>query len=240
MLFRSTGSVGKTVQYELLNFSNTYQEFPTAKISWSMGSNPQTTINIDANADIPYTSTQTLLDSNSLYFTATGITTNKDVSPVINTERLSLFAVKNLIENNTNTSVNGELLPYANDISANRARYITQIVNLEQGFESNAFKLVLSVNKPVGSTIQAFVKYQTVEQTKKFHDNPYIQLIPKMGLAKFDSYSTKTEDEFVDIEFDLPQDAPIEFNKFVVKLCLYSNNAAYVPRVKDLRGIAVL
>jgi len=73
-----------------------------------------------------------------------------------------------------------------------------------------------------------------------FHENNYVQLIPKMGASTFDNYYTQYEEEYVDIEFDLPIDSPIEFNKFAIKLCLYSENPAYVPKVKDLRGIAVL
>ena len=237
-----TGSVGKTLQYELLNFNNTYQEFDSAKISWTMMSvlgGVETPI--DANSDIPYTSPQTLADGSSLYFTATAITTNEDICPVINTERMSLFAVHNLIENNTNVEINGELDAYASDIgTVKRARYITKIVTLEDGFESNNFKLILSVNKPIGTKVQAFIKYQTIEQTKNFHDNEYVQLTPKMGTSAFDSYYTQYEDDFVDVQFDLPSDSPVEFNRFAIKICLYSDNAAYVPRIKDLRGIAVL
>ena len=237
-----TASLGKTVQYELLNLNNAYQEFENAKISWTTG----TSVNfiddtINANDDIKYTSTQTLLDSGKLYFTATGITTNKDISPVINTERLTLFAVKNLIENSNNIELNGELNPYASETTnIRRARYITKIVTLEDGFESNGFKLILSVNKPTGSKIQAFLKTQTVEQTRNFHENPYVQMVPKMGATAFDAYSTQYEDEFVDVEFDLPPTSSAEFIRFAIKICLYSENAAYVPRVKDMRGIAVL
>lgn len=237
-----TAAVGKTVQYELLNLNNTYQEFENAKISWATGSSVNfVNTNINANDDIIYTSTQTLLDSQKLYFTATGITTNKDISPVINTERLTLFAVKNLIENVNNVEVNGELSPYATESGViRRARYITKIVTLEDGFGSSGFKLILSVNKPAGTKIQTFLKAQPAEQTKNFHENPYVQMIPKMGTTAFDSYFTQYEDEFVDVEFDLPPTSSAEFIRFAIKICLYSENAAYVPRVKDMRGIAVL
>jgi hypothetical protein len=60
-----------------------------------------------------------------------------------------------------------------------------------------------------------------------------------MGVTAFDNYFTST-DSFVDVKFTLPTDAPAPFNKFAIKICLYSDNAAYVPRVQDLRGIAVL
>jgi hypothetical protein len=236
-----TASVGKALEYELLNFSNAYQAFSTAQISWSMGPTLNSiATNFNANENIIYNTTQTLLDGENLYFQATGITTNKDISPVINMERMSLFVVKNLIENNNNLETNTELNSYASELNKSRARYITKIINLEQGFESSGFKLILAVNKPAGTKIQAFLKYQPIEQTTNFHQNSYIQLVPKMGLSEFDAYSTQFEDQFVDVEFDLPQSNSVEFNRFAVKICLYSDNAASIPQVKDLRGVAVL
>lgn len=235
-------NIGKELSYEIMNFNNSYQEFDVAKIAWSMGKTSNAdTENIIANENIQYTNTQILAPSERLYFKASGITTNRDVTPVINKERLSGFFVKNIIENNSNNDSNGETNPYANQIgSNNRSRYITKIVTLEDGFESSGFKLIFAVNKPIGTKIHAFLKYQTVEQTRNFHENSYVQLIPKMGAEIFDNYYTQYDDEYVDIEFDLPIDSAIEYNKFAIKICLYSENPAYIPKVKDLRGIALL
>jgi hypothetical protein len=239
-----TEDFDSNINYQLMNLSASYQEFSNATLSWSYGSSSNLIVNdVNPNENFAFTTSQVLTSGQNLYFQAVGITTNKDISPVINKERLSAFFVNNLIENNTNLQTNGELLPYASGSSQTdltRARYISKIVTLEEGFESNGFKLVLSVNKPTGTKIQAFLKYQTVEQTQEFHENPYVQLIPKMGEIKFDNFFTQREEQFVDVEFDLPQNTPIEFNKFAIKLCLYSNNPAYVPKIKDLRGIAVL
>jgi len=237
-----TESSGKDFQYELLNFSNSYQEFDEAKISWGISTTPNGPFtNIDANEDIEYTTTNTLRDGDSLYFRATGLTTNKDICPVINSERLSCFLVKNNIENDYNSASNGELNPYASDYGTmRRARYITKIVTLEEGFESSGFKLILSVNKPVGTKIKTFIKYQSSEQTKNFHDNPYVELIPDMGINQFNNFFTKISDNYVDIPFSLPTDTTAPYNKFAIKICLFSDNAAYVPKIQDLRGIAVL
>jgi hypothetical protein len=233
------------INYETMNFSNAYQEFNTAKVSWEATEPEGNNVNgpyfpIFANKDISYEGTKTIPAGNSLYFKATARTLNKDVCPVINTERLSTIFVKNIVENDYSVQTNGELNPYASDNGEyKRARYITKIVNLEEGFESSGFKLILAVNKPVGSKIQAFLKYQTAEQTQKFHENEYVQLIPDMGVTAFDNYATPG-DSFVDVKFTLPEDAIAPFNKFAIKLCLYTENAARVPKVQDLRGIAVL
>ena len=131
--------------------------------------------------------------------------------------------------------------PYANDFGdIKRTRYITKIVTLEEGFESTGFKLILSVNKPVGTKIKAFLKYQPAEQTKTFHENPYVELVPDMGSSAFDNFFTRTEEEYVDVQFALPVDSSSPYNKFAIKLCLFSDNPAFVPKIQDLRGIAVL
>jgi hypothetical protein len=41
-------------------------------------------------------------------------------------------------------------------------------------------------------------------------------------------------------EFNLEDIQESVDNKFAIKICLYSENAAYVPKIQDLRGIAVL
>jgi hypothetical protein len=239
-----TNVAGKDVKYELLNLNNAYQEFDVSRLFWRISDN--NTLNgtyspINANENVKYTSTKTLLDGESLYFKATALTTSKDVCPILNTERMSAFLVKNLIENNSSTQTNGELNPYANDFGdIKRTRYITKIVTLEEGFESTGFKLILSVNKPVGTKIKAFLKYQPAEQTKTFHENPYVELVPDMGSSAFDNFFTRTEEEYVDVQFALPVDSSSPYNKFAIKLCLFSDNPAFVPKIQDLRGIAVL
>ncbi len=246
--YGETTTQQQTLKYETLNFSSAYQDFtPGATVKWQISTNNGTTwTDIESGRDVHYTSTQTLNSGQKLIFKAEGITRNKDVCPIINSERLSVFTIKNIIESNSDTATNGELLPYANHIADNidtfkRARYISRIVNLDTGFESSGFKLALAVNKPAGTKIQAFLKYQPEEQTNEFHTNPWVRLIPEMGLEEFDNFTSLSEDKYTDIKFDLPETNTLSvYNKFAIKICLYTNNEALVPKIKDLRGVAVL
>jgi hypothetical protein len=59
------------------------------------------------------------------------------------------------------------------------------------------------------------------------------------NLSNFDAFSSDTPNDFRDIEFSLDADL-LPFNKFCIKICLYSDNAWDVPKVKDLRAVAIL
>ena len=138
-------------------------------------------------------------------------------------------------------SANGELNPYAASTqqgSIARARYVSRVVTLEDGFESNNLKCVLTLHKPENTNIQVFAKVQETYSTGEFHQNSYVQMTP--NITNFDSFYTTNPNEFVEVEFDLPSDTSSSFNRFCIKICMYSTNTAYVPKIKDMRAMAVL
>jgi hypothetical protein len=238
------------LKYETLNFSSSYQEFDQCKVGWEVsedGGNQWTVITPNENID--YNETKSIAaQTGKLMFRATATTTDPNVSPIINVDRLSAFVVKNIIENGFTDP--DELLPFATHYADNinefkRTRYITRIVTLEEGFEATGFKMLLAVNKPAGTKIKVFLKYQPMEETRDFHINPWVELVPDMGVTEFDNYSTPNSGVYIDVPFaylnsDGLNDTLSQYNKFAIKICLYAPNAAIVPKVTDLRGIAVL
>lgn len=238
--------------FELFNVNSRYFDFNSCRSQWVVETSPlsnpssQTTFTVQPN-------TNTETDQTYFYGIRTGVvetelpfnlsisalTTNKDVSPVIDLQSLCFFAVKNLVEGN-DAANNGETNPYAPvGVSGNvaRARYISRIVTLEDGFDSTNMKCTIAINKPIGANIQVFVKTQDTENTDDFHSSPYLLMTPNM--SNFDAFSSDTPNDFRDIEFSLDSDL-LPFNKFCIKICLYSDNAWDVPKVKDLRAVAIL
>mgnify|MGYP003388703681 CR=1 FL=1 len=177
-------------------------------------------------------------------------TQDSKISPVIDLTRFDLVAVENLINNNTDTNPespgwNGELNSRAHmpGISGTNyvagatggsgvCRYITRRVQLEDGFESNKMNVYMDAYRPDGSTIQAFMKYATPEHEGEFDDIGYIQLS--------EVTPTTYSDEIKEVRFEsVTGDIAEEFDRFAIKIVLSASNNSKVPRIKDLRAIAL-
>jgi hypothetical protein len=237
-------------KFELLNINSRYFDFNSCRSNWTVVAVPSSeggspvTLSVEPNSNIELSNTYsygTRTGSTSteipLRLTINCETTNKDVCPVIDLQSLSFYAINNLVESNDSAN-NGEINPFVPVTTGTpRARYISRVVTLEDGFDSNNMKVVLSVSKPIGTNIQVFVKTQDTESTDDFHSFGYTQLTS--NVQNFDSYYTQGE-EFREIEFNLPSDTTTPFNKFCVKVCLYSNLPWNVPKIRDLRAVAVL
>lgn len=196
---------------------------------------PNTTINLQAQYIYGTLTSNQIIDAK---FTIKAKTLNKDITPIIDIDKLGFITTTNKIEFNDGEE-NGELLPYANyDIGSSRARYISKIVTLEEGFESNNCKVILTLNKPKNTNIQVFAKLQSAYSTGDFHNENYIKLIPENELL-FDSYSSSA-DEWKEFVFNLPKESDEPFNKFCIKICLYSSNLNIVPKIKDMRAVTVI
>ena len=229
--------------YETANLVGSYVDFESCRTQWELISTPVVNNNqsvsvIEPNKNFELTTRSIYSSDKNAQIELSASTTNRDVSPVIDLDAMDLFTIRNLVESDDSIS-NGETNPYASAVQQGtiaRARYISRVVTLQDGFESNNLRCILAINKPAGTNIQVFGKVQDAYSTSEFHDNDYIKMIPNVN--NFDDYTT--ENQFVEVEFSLPEDTASSFNKFCVKICLYSTNSAYVPKVKDLRALAVL
>jgi hypothetical protein len=235
-------------KFELFNINSKFVDFNSCRTSWTAIITPSqngtsNTLSIEPNTNVELYNTfsyGTRLPNTQKPFllTINALTTNKDVCPIIDMQALSLFAVNNLVESD-DSATNGELDPFVPiTIGIPRARYISRVVTLEDGFDSSNMKVVLSVNKPVGTNIQVFAKVQDSESTEDFHSYNYIPLLP--NVTNYGSFFTERPDEFREVEFEMDQDTQTPYNKFCVKVCLYSDSPWNVPKIRDLRAISVL
>ena len=176
------------------------------------------------------------------------ISNDDAISPVMDKDRLTAIIIENRVNDALDTNLqssnyNGELEPRAfepqnPDTGVGRgpiARYITRLVTLEPGFESNDLRVFLTVNKQLATEVQVFVKVQTPEEEGEFENERFIQL------NRTKNPISENDEDFREIEFELPLPLAEPFNKFVVKVTLYSfDKGITVPKVRDLRAIAVI
>ena len=124
------------------------------------------------------------------------------------------------------------------------ARYVSRRVTLEDGFDATDLKVILSAYKPLGTDIHLYYKVKAESDTQDFDDKTYVlmsQETPSSIVSGTEDdikeYVYKTADEKIEytsntVNYDT-------FKTFSVKVVMTSNNATIVPKVRDLRAIAL-
>lgn len=110
-----------------------------------------------------------------------------------------------------------------------RAKYITRKIDLKN--LSTAFNIRMTVSKPAGSDIEVYFKSQNSNlDTGTFEEKEYRKL--DLGVIPI-----TTKGEYLEIESTI--DGLLDFDAFVFKIIMKSNNIAIYPEVRDLRIIAL-
>ena len=125
------------------------------------------------------------------------------------------------------------------------AKYITRKVTLEDGFDAQDIKLHVTAYKPQTASLVAYVKILSVEDPENFDDKPYIELVQETP----SSVHSLNEQDYREFIFRSEGNALSytddngtkykKFKTFSIKLGLLSTNTTDVPRIKDLRALAL-
>ena len=127
------------------------------------------------------------------------------------------------------------------------ARYITKQIILADGFDAGDLRVFLAANKPVGTEITVFVKILSGSDSVEFKDRPYQKLVcinptvsPSATPFEYRDYEYRPSatDNFITYTSDagVTYDS---FKSFAVKIVMTSSDPAVIPKVKDLRIIAL-
>lgn len=112
--------------------------------------------------------------------------------------------------------------------SSSKAKYFTRTIDLET--PSTALVLRLAASTPGNSSVEVYYKIRNYGETTSFTTKEFTRL--SLGTMK-----STLPDQFVDYE-KLIDDLP-EFTGIIVKIVLKSSDISVVPKVKDLRIIAL-
>jgi hypothetical protein len=127
------------------------------------------------------------------------------------------------------------------------ARYITKPVTLADGFDAGDLRVFISANKMGNSEVEVFYKVLSALDDTEFKDRPYQKLV----CVNPTTTPSKTDTEFREYEY---RPSLIEnqitytsedgvtydtFKTFAIKIVMTSTDPAIVPKVKDLRVIAL-
>lgn len=141
------------------------------------------------------------------------------------------------------TSNNGdtELLP-AGGLA--KSKYMTRKVILANGFESTDIVVRFNANTPAGSTVKVYYKAANIDGSTTLEQTPYYEMV----LAeRNNAYMTQfVEHKFVCDYATPPSDVRYAllskgvFNQFLIKIVMLSANTLVVPKIRDLRAIALI
>ena len=148
-----------------------------------------------------------------------------NVSPIIDTDRLSVTLVSNRINNPSNP--NSALLPAGDD---HTAAYITKVATLTN--PSSSIKLIFAGYRPPNTFIKPLYRVVPTGSTESIDTIGY-EFFPTSDAT----IPATTENElYQDYEYEVNG---LDFTAFQIKLVFVSPNQAFVPIIKDFRAIAL-
>lgn len=189
----------------------------------------------------------TLSGAKSLQLKATMTSSDPFLSPVVDLQRASVFAISNVI-NNANTSETS-----ATGGSA-KAKYISRPVVLADGQDAEDIKLVLTAFRPPTADIKVYIKILNGSDSTLFKDRPWQVL--EMGTAVSTIYSDSQSGNFNEYDFNFPTSVKTGsagevqytatngatytgYKIFAIKIVMLSSVTYNPPIIKDLRAVAL-
>ena len=161
-------------------------------------------------------------------------TNNDNISPVIDTQRLSAF----LIQNRLNNPIDGTTPDFVEETTTNggsaAAKYMTRPVTLTN--DATALDIRISASVQSTSKIRMYFRATSAEDARKMGDVIWTAF-NEDGTSDSIVPPSKTSVEFKEHKFSvtgLP-----EFTAFQLKVVLTGTNSSYPPQLKDMRGIAL-
>lgn len=249
--FNPTFEGSSTLTFELYNMSIKAADYPNCRVTYTPsyfdGTSTITTSAVPLNTDIILGKPGKLSSANGFNVLLNVHLTNPHISPIIDLERSGVIFIRNMVDPTEVVSgsvisgiIANEKLPFApikaataSNTAPSTCRYITRQVNLTPGFDAKNIKVLLTAYKPTGAEILVFLKSTGSLSGGNFSDEPYTQLT-----LNGNNFISTDESDYREMEFNLPEDIAA-FDKFSIKICLFTSNSCVIPRVKDMRAIAV-
>jgi hypothetical protein len=207
----------------------------------STGSLDTSWVSTIGNDNIFFDEQHHIKNSNGSYKTrAQLVSLNSDISPVIDTKRMSVITVENLINNSTA----GE----ANTVGgAASARYISRTVKLKPGFDATDLQVTLDGYKESTADIPVYDKVLSADDSEFMADKTWVKMYEKDSAGNVASARdnfleityTSSSANFPSITYTTSGGATYtSFQTYAIKIVLTSSNTAKPPKVRGLRVIA--
>lgn len=118
------------------------------------------------------------------------------------------------------------------------ARYISRRVTLKDGFDAEDLKVYATVMKPQASDIDVYYKVLASDDGTLWSDRGWVRMIPTGNVQSLNLTDYK-EMEFGTVDGTCAYDGFTNFKMFAIKITMRAANTSQVPRIKDMRAIAL-
>jgi len=178
--------------------------------------------------------TNEMSGSKSLFVTCTLATSNTKVSPVIDTQRVSMITVQNRVNSPTSSNTPNFKDDEQPSGSSSAAIYCTRPIVLDN--PSTALEVRLTSNVRSDAEVEVYFRITSAEEVRNVKD---LNWTPFNTAGEEDTSVAPAEsnDEFK--EYKYSASSLTEFSAFQIKIVMKATNSAHAPRIKDLRGLAL-
>tara|TARA_S200000501_G_scaffold364912_1_gene397680 strand:- start:147 stop:905 length:759 start_codon:yes stop_codon:yes gene_type:complete len=157
-----------------------------------------------------------------------------NLSPVIDTKRLSLFLIQNRLNNPIDGTTPDFVEETTNTGGSAAAKYMTKPVILQNN--STSLDIRLSANVRSTSAIKMYYRVTSAEDVRKLGDVPW-RAFNSDGTS--DSAVTPALDDITFREHKFSVSDLPAFTAFSLKVVMTGSVSSYPPLIKDMRGIAL-
>ena len=125
-----------------------------------------------------------------------------------------------------------------------KARYISRRVTLEDSFDAQDIKIFLNAYKPKDTDIKVYYRVHNSEDPDNFEDRPYVLMTQETDINRISASETDVN-EYVfrssanNVAYTSGSIRYDKFKTFAVKIVLGSASTSVIPKVKDLKAVAL-
>ncbi|MDP7367039.1 MAG: hypothetical protein QGH83_07245, partial [Candidatus Pacebacteria bacterium] len=125
-----------------------------------------------------------------------------------------------------------------------KTRYITRRVTLEDGFDAQDLKVFVNAYKPKDTDIKVYYRVHNADDSEDFETKPYVLMTQQTDSNKISA----NESDIHEYAFKSPNDVITytsnsvtydKFKTFAIKIVLGSASSSIIPKIKDLKAIAL-
>lgn len=179
-----------------------------------------------------------------------------DVSPILDKQLIKSQIFRNNVDEYNQAVSASELSPYGGSA---KARYVSKIVELQEGFDSTGLEVKIDVNRKIGTDIEVFARVQSRDDkafTAGIKSRPWVRLPLVSPTVK--SYAGTDDNKFTTETYKLLEPSLSytvsanvqsnvavsssyeDFSQYQVKVVFYANNPVFLPKIKKLVATSVL
>ena len=161
-------------------------------------------------------------------------TTNTKLSPVLDTQRMSVFTITNRLNNPTSGNTPNYIADTASTGTSTAAVYLTKPIILENS--STSLDVRLTQNVRSSSNVKVYYRVLGPEDERKIEDITWTAF---NGDGSEDTTVTPAENDITFKEYKYSVSGVHDFTSFQIKITMTGSISSYPPIIRDMRAIAL-